>query len=224
MKQASFVVCVCLGVIGCGGGTPAPEGPATAPAQGGEAPGGVESQTAAAPEAPAAMPEAEPGPANVTVNATVNRQPIAAHVRLVGEDGATAAEGDVGAKLSVPSGTYKLEVAVTDAAGLIDKPTEEREVTLLPGGDTTHVVDFPYAKIKLNVRVNGTLDPKAVVRLLRKGAVVAEIQSAAEYVTISPGRYAAKVKSRGAEEIDVDELMFPQGATREMPVNVVTGP
>lgn len=215
-------MCVCLGVIGCGGGTPAQEAPATTSAQGGEAPDSTESQPEAAPEAPMAVPERESGPANLTVTATVNRQPIAAHVRLIGEDGATAAEGDVGAKLNAPSGTYKLEVTVTD--GLIDKPTEEREVTLRPGGDTTEVVDFPYAKIKLNVRVNGTLDPKAVVRLLRKGAVVAEIQSAADYVMISPGRYAAKVKSRGAEEIDVDELMFPQGATREMPVGVVTGP
>jgi hypothetical protein len=125
----------------------------------------------------------------------------------------------VGQKLTVPSGVYTLEVAVTDEKALIDKPTEEREVTLIAGADSTETVDFPYSKIKLNVRVNGALDTKAVVRVMRKGAVVAEIRSAGEHVMISPGRYGAEVKARGAV-IEIDELMFPQGATREMPVGV----
>lgn len=227
MSQARIVVWVWLGLIGCGGSAPAPETPAAEPVPGGEstpaAPGGSEAEAEATSSEPEVTPEPQAGPASVTVTATVNRQPIPAHVRLIGADGSTAAEGDVGAKLTAPSGAYTLEVAVTDPKALIDKPTEKREVTLLPGGDTTEVVDFAYAKIKLNVRVNGTLDPKAVVRLLRKGAVVAEIQSAADYVMISPGRYGAQVKTRGAE-IAIDELMFPQGATREMPVGVVTGP
>lgn len=217
MSQRNIAAFLCLGWMACGGGeTPAAE-PAAQTTAGSETPAPVAEPEAPAPE-PAA-PEPASGPSSLTVSATVNHAPVAAHVKLAGEDGATTAEGETGQKVTVPSGTYTLEVSVTDEKVLIDKPTHEQEVTLLPGGDTTQAIDFPWAKIKLNVRVNGNLDPKAVVRVLRKGAVVAEIKSAADYVTISPGRYGATVKARGAE-IDIDELMFPQGATREMPVGV----
>jgi hypothetical protein len=222
MRRTTTVVGLSLTLIACGGGATEPEAE-SAESSGSEA-APPATPIEAAPEAEASPdPGPTSGPSQVSVTATVNRQPVPAHVRLVAADGSTAAEGEVGTKLDVPSGTYTLEVAVTDAKALADKPTEKREVTLLPGGDTTEVVDFAWSKIKLNVRVNGTLDPKAVVRLLRKGAVVAEIQSASDHVMISPGRYGAKVKPRGTEEIEVDELMVPQGATRETPVNVVTG-
>jgi hypothetical protein len=221
MYRACFIVWVCLCALACGGGAPDAEAAPTE-SSGSEAvqplePGDGAPETEAPPD-----PVPESGPASVNVVASVNRQPVPAHVRLIGADGETAAEGDVGAKLTVPSGTYTLEVTVTDAKALADKPTEKREVTLQAGGDTTEVVDFAWSKIKLNVRVNGNLDPKAIVVLLRKGAIVAEIQSASEHVMISPGRYGAQVKTRGAE-IEVEEMMFPQGATRETPVNVVTG-
>ena len=221
MRAKTFVVAwIWLGLLGCAASEGAPQ---TATAAPGPSAG---SETAAVPESEAEVaPDPEPaqvppsGPSSLTVSASVKGANVAAHVRLLRADGSAAAEGDAGQKLTVPSGDYSLDVQVTDESVLVDRPNKRSEVTLAPGGDLSQSVSFPWARIKLNVQVNGKLDPSAVVRILRQGAIVAEIRSGGDYVNVSPGRYKAVVKTRGAE-IEVDQIMFPEGATREMPVPV----
>ena len=220
-ERAIITIFLCASLTQACGGEPGITG-ATEPQPTTTAGAETESEEPLADEEPEAAIEPPPpasGPSSITVEATVNGEALGAKVRLVGADGGLAAEGTAGQKLLVTSGSYSLEVEVTDAAKLVDTPTEKREITLAPGGDIVESVKFPFARITLNVRVNGTLNKSAVVRILRQGAQVAEFKSAADPVAISPGRYQAEVKVKGAL-IKVPELMFPQGATRAMPVSV----
>ena len=80
-------------------------------------------------------------------------------------------------------------------------------------------VSFPWAAIQLRVRINGKVNASAKVDIIRAGKVVATLQSDKPHVMFSPGRYDAKVHTGGAE-IEVPQLLFPEGATRTVPVDV----
>jgi hypothetical protein len=207
-------------LLACGGGASSNEPAVQPPAPSDPASG---DELAAAEQAPA-EPAADPaplraGPATVEVNATVRGQSVAAEVRVVGEDGSEAGTGLSGEPISVQSGEYTLLVTITDEGALLDKPLLRRPLTIQPGDSLKETVDFPWAMIQLNVRVNGRPDNGAIVELSRQGAVVGTLKSGAEPVPLSPGRYDAEVKTRGAT-IPVRGLMFPQGATQSMPVEV----
>ena len=75
------------------------------------------------------------------------------------------------------------------------------------------------AMIQLNVVINGRPTTNASVKLMRQGAEVGTLKSGADFVPISPGKYEAEVKAEGAS-IAVHGLMFPEGATQTVPVNV----
>jgi hypothetical protein len=159
------------------------------------------------------------GPASITVAATVQGKPVAARVRLVNEGGKTEVEGQAGEKLSIPSGKYEAVVQV-EAKALVDQPVKRLSLELSPGQNADEQVSFPWAKIKLNVKVNGRLDRDAKVQLIREGKPMATIKSAdADYVPISPGRYQAVVTTRNTKTT-VDNIMFPEGATQDVPVEV----
>jgi hypothetical protein len=83
----------------------------------------------------------------------------------------------------------------------------------------TQPVSFPWAAIQLRVRVNGQVNRKAKVDIMRDGEVLATLQSDQPHVKFSPGRYEAKVRVGGAK-IDAPELLFPEGATRTVPVDI----
>jgi len=103
---------------------------------------------------------------------------------------------------------------------MIDKPTKVMDLELAPGSEITEKVSFPWTQIRLNVKVKGQLSKKAKVKLIRDGAVVAIIESAArDYVMISPGHYQAEV-SVGSMVTTLDDVMLPEGATRDVPINV----
>jgi hypothetical protein len=171
---------------------------------------------AAEPSAPESVPS---GPARITVDARVHGQSVAADVRLVGPGGEDVAHGSTGEALQAGSGEYEMQVTIRDAAALADKPTQRRRLTLSPGDDLHEQVDFPWAMIQLNVMVNGSPDSGAVVHLMRGGTEVATFKSGAPPAPITPGRYSAQVKTRGAA-IDVPSVMFPDSATQTIPVRV----
>jgi hypothetical protein len=112
-----------------------------------------------------------------------------------------------------------LIVSIEDAAILADRPTLRVPLTVPAGASLTPRVDFPWASVQLNVRVNGEPETKASVRIIRQGAAVATVQSGGASVTLSPGRYQAEVTTRGAT-IEVKMLLFPEGATQSLPVDV----
>lgn len=204
--------------LGCGGGAaPQPAARSAAPS------GGQETPVAQAPESeqePQSLerPEAK-GPARITVEAKVHGKAAPANVLLLGPDGGEVAHAASGQALSVQSGEYELQVQITAASALLDKPTQQRPLTLHAGDDLHESVEFPWAMVQLNVMVNGSADPNATIRLSRGGSDVGVLKSGAAPAPISPGRYDAEATTHGAK-IKVDGLLFPEGATQSVPVNV----
>jgi hypothetical protein len=153
------------------------------------------------------------------VVASLAGQPIQANVLVLDEQGEHKAEATTGAPITVPAGSYKLEIAITDAAVMVDKPTQVRELRLEPGQSPRVEARFSWAKVQLDVQINGRSQPGATVQLLRNGEVVAQMKSGARPVAITPGRYEADVLLKGAK-IRVTGLLFPDSATQTVPVNV----
>jgi hypothetical protein len=222
---SSIGVTVLAFCLGCGGSSPPPAATAT------EGQSADDTQATTAPQPPQERPgssqlqkraeQAQPvGPASVTIDVTVKGQPAAAAIQLLDESGKVAAEGKAGEKIITSSGKYEAVVQITDANALVDKPTKRLTIELRPEQDAKAQMSFPWAKIRLNVKVSGKLDTHATVNLLRDGAVVASVQSAAQdYVQISPGRYQAEVNLRKTKAM-IDNVMFPEGATQDVPVDV----
>lgn len=160
------------------------------------------------------------GPASITINVTVKDEPVSSAIKLVNEADEVISEGGSGQTFRVRSGRYSAHIQITDEKAMIDKPTKILEFELAPGAEVTEKVSFPWSQIRLNVKVKGRLNKNAKVKLIRDGEVVATLTSAArDYVIISPGHYQAEV-SVGSLVTKLDEVMLPEGATRDVPIDV----
>lgn len=160
------------------------------------------------------------GPASITLNVIVNDKPASSKIKLVNQADEVIAEGNSGQTFRIRSGRYTAHIKITDAGTMVDKPTKVQEFEVAPGSEITETVTFPWARIRLNVKVKGQLSRKATVKLMRDGEVVATLESAArDYVIISPGHYQAEVKV-GSMVTTLDDIMIPEGATRDVPINV----
>ncbi len=160
------------------------------------------------------------GPASITIEVTVKGEPVSSDIKLLNEANEVVSEGGSGQTFRVRSGRYSAQIQLTDKKTLIDKPTKVLEFELAPGAEVTEKVSFPWSRIRLNVKIKGRLSKKAKVKLIRDGEVVATLASAArDYVTISPGHYQAEVKV-GSLVTKLDDVMLPEGATRDVPINV----
>jgi hypothetical protein len=222
MTVRQTLVCMLLAAFGCsGGGSSEPAPTASEGSEGSE----VAEAPAAEPSAPEsaseeeAIPMRRSGPAKLTLDAVVQGKSVPAKVRLLAADGSEAASGETGQALNVQSGEYTLEVEIVDDDALLDKPTQKRQLTVNAGDELNEKAEFPWSKVTLNVRVNGKLDRGAKVILLRDGQEVAKVKSGAPLAPISPGRYEAVVETRGAK-IEVKGMLFPEGGSETMPVDV----
>jgi hypothetical protein len=228
-KISSISIVSLLFCLGCGGSAPPPTTTATE----GQSADDTKASTASLPsreqsrssalssESQPSAKKAQPvGPASVTIDVTVKGKPAAAAIQLLDEGGKVTAEGKAGEKIITSSGKYDAVVQVTDTSALVDKPTKHLAIALRPGQDAKEQMSFPWARIRLNVKIDGRLDAGAVVNLLREGAVVASVKSAdQEYVQISPGRYQAEVNAKNTKTM-LNNVMFPEGATQDIPVDV----
>lgn len=209
--------------FGCGGSAAAPgEGPEATPPP--EATAGDEHVPVAEPPVaaqPAAAEEPEEtGPASFSTKVTVGGKAAPAHVRVLSSSEQVVVEGEAGASLSLPAGQYyRIEIKISDPKTLFDQPAQTQELTLHPGNNPVVSVDFPLAKVKLNVVVNGKSEANATVKLMRRGEAVGELKSGGDFVPLSPGRYDAEVHVKGSV-IEVKDLLFPEGATQTVPVAV----
>jgi len=167
-------------------------------------------------EEPVAAPAS--GTASITVTATVAGQAVPGRIKIANEVGETVAEGSAGQNFSVRSGSYTIQVQVTDKTALADRPTRTVNVELPPGAQSRQEVSFPWCKVRVVVRTGGKKVRKAVVKLIRGGEHVATLHSGAkQYVPLSPGRYAAEIISRGTTT-KLDNIMFPEEAKRDVPI------
>jgi len=159
------------------------------------------------------------GEASMTVRSLVDGQPVPARVRILDASGQVQTEAASGAAISLRTGTYRIEVQVSDPAALADTPKQLREVFLQAGKNTEVEASFPWARVTLNVLVGGGSRSGVPVKLLRNGAVVAQLTSNAKPAAITPGKYEADVLLKGTT-IRVKGLMFLEGATQTIPVRV----
>ncbi len=166
-----------------------------------------------------AQPTAASGPASMTVRALIDGKEVPATVRVLDEGGAVAMESQAGSTIALRSGTHQIELQVSDAAAMADKPKQVRQVFLEPGKNTVIEAEFPWARVKLNVISGGRSIPGALVKLIRAGDVVAELKSGGEPHAITPGRYEADVMLKGTT-IRVTGLHIPESATQTVPVRV----
>lgn len=166
-----------------------------------------------------AAQEPEPsGPATVVIEATVKGEPVPAAARVLDGD-AVVASGKSGEALTVAPGHYVLEAAIEDSGVIADRPSKRTSLALRAGATLQQPMAFPWAAIQLRVRVNGKLNRSATVDIIKNGEVVATLKSDQPHVMFTPGRYDAKVRVGGAK-IDAPQLLFPEGATRTVPVDV----
>jgi len=222
----ALTACLAMMMINCGGGEAAdPQAEASAGGEAAESDGSAEEMAEEASDADAdADAEPEPqapapsGPATISFKLSVKGEAIAGTIKIRDDGGTVLTEGEAGQPISIESGAYRAEVrASTD--GLIDGPIKWVELELKPGDNPAVEVAFPWAKVRLDVKVNGK-PAKGKVELLRRGESVATLPIAAdEHILISPGRYQGKIKT-GRSEIEVSQIVIPEGATRNVPINV----
>ena len=205
--------CMALGwlstIAACGSG-PAPaadihSAPPSLQSSGAERPVHVEAQSG--------------GPASLLLHARVDGREVAAHVRVLDAAGGTEVEGAAGSPLALRAGTYRAEVTIEDAAALADRPTQASQLFIQPGKQTEIAADFPWSKVQLNVVVQGHSNQGVTVKLIRDGAVVAEMKSGAKPELVSPGKYEADVLLHGTT-IRVKGLLFPENGAQTVPVHV----
>lgn len=204
-------------IVACGGdGAAEPEGAASA---GGEEEQAVEEEADEDEEDEEEEEEARAtGPATITFKLTVAGEEIKGTIKIRNDTGDVIAEGEAGSSLSVPSGIYRSEVRA-DKSGLVDSPMKWVEIDLKPGSNPVQEVQFPWAMVLLNVKVNGKT-MKGKVELLRRGKSVVTLPiGGTEHAMISPGRYQGKIKTRRSE-IEVPQIVIPEGAKRNVPINV----
>jgi hypothetical protein len=209
--------------VGCGSEAPATSAAAESPPA---ASAGAETtpEPPSAEEASAAPAASEPivsptGPGTLLLTATIAGKAVPAVVRVLDSNGEKRAEASAGEPLTLPAGNYDLEVAITDPKVMADKPTQKRELVLQAGQNAQVEARFRWAKVTLDVKINGHSQPGAKVQLLREDEIVAEMKSGAPPTPITPGRYEADVLLKGAK-IRVKGLQFPDSATQTVPVNV----
>jgi hypothetical protein len=160
------------------------------------------------------------GPAKLTVEAKVGRDTAKANIKVMNEEGTVIAEGLAGERLGVQSGDLLIEATITDPKAMIDLPTIQQSVSLKAGDEVSESVSFPRSLVRVTVNIKGKVDATAIVTLSKGGVQVAKLTSGDEnYVSITPGRYQATVKSKRAE-ITVSELTLNEGATHNLPLNV----
>ena len=213
----SWVVVVLAGVVACGGGAPAePAAPPEAPVSSGDEEEYADEEVEAEPEAEAAPS----GPGQITLVTKVANDAVVLRVQVLGADGAVAAEGDSGTLFTLAAGSYTAVASISDEAVMLDKPSVRHRFDVSPGDSRTETVRFPYARVKFSVTINGRAQTKGTVALKRNGAVVATIDvAAADFATITPGRYEGVVKS-GNAEITLPEVLIPEESTRTIPLTL----
>jgi hypothetical protein len=160
-------------------------------------------------------PSSSTGQGRFSVRALVDGKPIAARIKVLDSD----VEGESGTELTISAGTHRVEVKVSDPAALADLPSQVQDVFIASGKDTPIEATFPWARVQLNVLAGGHTRAGAPIKLLRNGAIVAEMRSGAQPALISPGKYEADVLLNGTT-IRVRGLQFLEGATQNVPVRV----
>src|SRR5262245_17910952 len=132
---ASLLLLSLATTFGCSSEPPAPAVEESSPPA---ATAGAET-TPEPPAAPEPAPVAEEpivaatGPGPLVLTATIAGKSVPAVVHVLDASGEKRAEVKAGEPVNLPAGNYDLEVAITDAAVMADRPTQKRELVLQAG-------------------------------------------------------------------------------------------
>jgi hypothetical protein len=161
------------------------------------------------------------GPGRLTVFNRVGTDNVGGTVSVMDLEGEVVAEGASGETFDLPSGQYTLAGTITDPAILIDTPTDQGDdpVTVRPGATTEGLVRHGRARIRLRVRRGNREISQWRLEITRGEETITMRSNGNEYIPVSPGRYNG-VLHFGTNQITVNDLIFPDGASRDLPINV----
>ena len=203
----------CSGTSGIGNDNRAP-----AASVGDEPPPQAATNSSANEAAPTpALTPAQAPRGRLTLQSKVAGKIVQANARMLVADVDRPVEFQMGEEIRAESGTQRIEVTLVDDSVLIDTPTLRLDVYVEPNKLAKVEAVFPWAKVQLNVLVQGRLQPPTSVKLVRNGNVVAEVKSGAPAFLISPGTYEADVQVRG-KVVRVKGLVFFESTEQVVPV------
>ena len=161
------------------------------------------------------------GPGRITIQFKVGGEDASGELTVRSADGAEQ-RGQPGAAMTLEPGTYVIVARITDENVLVDRPTIEQELVVSPGDVRNEIVEFPRARVRLQVMRRGRNAGRARVTLTRTVLGSQEVQVQAggtEHIPITPGRYNGVVRV-GNQEITVEGITFMGGATQDVPINI----
>jgi hypothetical protein len=166
------------------------------------------------PSAASAEPKSSRG--RIVVQARCAGQNVEAHGRMPIERDLVV-DFDMGQEFTAEAGTRRIEVTLTQEGVLVDKPTRPIDVAVEADKLAKVNVVFPSAKVQLSLLINGKPQPATPLKLVRDGAVVAEVRSGGPLFQVTPGNYEAEVQVRN-KTVRVKGLVFFESTDQVVPV------
>jgi hypothetical protein len=158
----------------------------------------------------------KPARGRIVVQAKCRGKLVAAHGRMPIER-ELVVDFEMGQEFSAEAGTRHIEVTLPDNTILVDKPTLQLDVSVEPEKLAKVEAVFPWAKVQLNLVVNGSVQSATPIKLIRQGNVVAEVKSGGPGFLVSPGNYDADVQLRG-KRVRVKGFVFFEGTEQAVTV------
>ena len=159
----------------------------------------------------------------IVVNVRAGGQPAKADViiKTTAVEPEHVAKGRAGSPISVPSGTYDVEVICSE---LIDRPQQQLRGVVVAGETVEREATFPAGTVTLHVRRGGRVLKAATLNFTRAGGedVEGTAKSGIPFKA-SPGRYDAEIIiSRGRKKMShsITGIQVYDGATRNLPVSL----
>jgi hypothetical protein len=159
----------------------------------------------------------------ILVNVTAGGEPAKADVVILTAttDPQQVAKGPSGRAISVPDGSYDVEITCTE---LLDHPTQRLQAVKVAGETVTREAAFPAGTTILNVRKGGAVLKNVELKLIKKGGgeVPGTARPGVPFKT-SPGSYDAEVnmgKGRTKAIHSITGIQVYDGAKRTIPVDL----
>lgn len=159
----------------------------------------------------------------IVINVRAGGQDAKAQVVInsTGPEPEQVAKGHSGSPISVPSGSYDVEITCTD---LVDHPSQQLRDVEVSGETVEREATFPAGTITLHVKRGGRVLRNAPLTLTKVGGE--ECPGTARTGTpfrLSPGQYEAEITiGRGRSKMahSITGIQVYDGATRNIPVSL----
>lgn len=160
------------------------------------------------------------GPGQLTVHNRAGTDNVGGTVQVLSLEGEVVAEGNSGETFEVPSGEYQLAGTVDESVIAGGATNQNEDTTVVQPGRTAEVyVRHPRAMVRFRVRRGNRAISQWRLEVTRQGQTLTLRPNGDEYLPVPPGRYNG-VLHFGASQITVNDLIFQDGARRDLPINV----